>query len=145
MKNPIIEKLIEHIESECSAIDQEKMYDDMLDECYSFEKVGGPFESMLPSQVLLEVDPTAYRVGMADYFGTSDDYFEVGNNLYDKDEVEKARDSFVEDLESSEADLESEIEDLEADEDASVQGLAAKKRALAELQKDIEAVKQHVF
>jgi hypothetical protein len=142
---PIIEQLIEHVQSECSAIDQEKLFDAMLNDSYSFEMVGGPFESMLPSEVLKEVDPTAYRVGIADYFGASDDYFEIENELYDRADVERAKDSFVEDLESSATDLEKEIEEMEADEDPNIQELAAKRRVLTELQRDIAAVNDHVF
>lgn len=143
--NPIVSKLISHIEAECSAIDREGVFDDMIDECYSFESVGGPFAHMSPSRVLREVDPIAHRCGVNDYFGTDDSYIEVGNETYRKDEVDEARDSFLEDLENECSDLETEIEDLESEEDPSVQELAAKKRQLFELQSDLQAAKDYAF
>lgn len=59
----IIKILEDKIRSECKAIDVDASYDDMIDGCYSFSGIGGPFELMLPSSVLEEVDPIAYRCG----------------------------------------------------------------------------------
>lgn len=143
-EKPIIEKLIEHVVSECSAIDIEKRYNDTLNEIYSFESVGGPFEHMQPSDVLKEMDPTAYRCGMADW-SDGESYTEIGSDYYDQDEVEKARDSFLDELDSQISDLESEIEDAESEEDANVSEIASQKRQLAELQSDYQAVKNHTF
>lgn len=143
--NPIIAKLISHIEAECTVIDRESVFDDMIDECYSFESVGGPFAHMSPSRVLREVDPIAHRCGVNDYFGTDDSYIEVGNETYRKDEVDEAQDSFVEDLDNEGTSLEMEIEEMESEEDHNIQELAAKKRQLADLQSDMQAAKDYAF
>lgn len=138
-------KLIEHVTSECSRIDQERIFDDMLDESYSFEKVGGPFENMSPSRVLKEVDPTAYRCGMNDYFGTDDTYVEIEGELYEQREVEKARDEFVDQLDSQIADLEKEIETVEADEDCELSDLDDLKVKLATLVASEKEARTYTF
>ena len=104
--------LIDHVKRECTEIDREARYDQMLDECYSFECVGGPFEHMQPSQVLKEMDPTAYRGGVNDYMDGEDTY-EIDGKTYDRKEVEEARDGFVEELEDHLSDLEDDSEDAD--------------------------------
>ena len=47
--------------------DDTTSYDESLDDCYTFDEVGGPFKGMSPARVLSEVDPTAYRCGLNDY------------------------------------------------------------------------------
>ena len=49
----------------CCINDIEELYDDMLDDCYPMVKIGTL--EYLPSRVLKEVDPIAYRCGMNDY------------------------------------------------------------------------------
>jgi len=41
------------------------MYDEMLDECYEPYNMGGM--EYMPSDILKECDPIAYRVGFSDY------------------------------------------------------------------------------
>lgn len=144
MKSEIIKRLEQYISDECKAIDREKAFDDMLDECYSFEKVGGPFEYMSPSAVLKEMDPTGYRCGVNDY-EDAEGWVEVAGDYYDQREAEKAKEQFIEDLKSSISDLESEIEDLEAEEDPSLQDIAAKKEALNSLQAELKECEKHSF
>lgn len=91
------EKLAKCVLDELTPIDMHERYDEMLDECYSFESVGGIFASMSPSRVLKEMDPTAYRCGFNDWIdgelgetvetveGIDDDQY------YDKDEVDEIR------------------------------------------------------
>lgn len=110
----IIAQLETRIAEDCTPIDREARFDNMLDECYSFDKVGGPFANMSPSRVLREVDPTAYRCGVND-FADGEEWVEIDGETYDKDEAEKVREAMVSDLESEISDLESEIEDLEAE------------------------------
>jgi len=58
--------IMEHIvKEEGTAIDADEMYADLLDECYEPFKMGDLEYS--PSQVLKDVDPTAYRIGKQDY------------------------------------------------------------------------------
>lgn len=75
-------------------------YNEMLDDCFSFASVGGPFEHMSPARVLAEVDPTAYRCGFNDWLDS-----------LDSGEGFKAHDDLVE----RRGELEDEIEELEAE------------------------------
>lgn len=95
-------------------IDREERFDAMLDECYSFEAVGGPFAHMSPASVLKEMDPIAYRCGVNDW-ADGEDFTEVDGETYDRQEVQDQIDDLV-------SELESEISDLEAEEDDDNQG-----------------------
>lgn len=96
--------------SECTAIDREARFDSMLDECYDFSDVGGPFSHMSPSRVLKECDPTAYRCGVNDW-ADGEGWIEIEGSDYDSDEVEKAREEFLDEMRSELADLESTLAD----------------------------------
>ena len=100
-----IEKRLEaRVAEELTAIDTETLYDEMLDECYSFESVGGPFAGMSPSRVLAEVDPVAYRCGK-NYWedgASRDDWEEIGGEYYDRREVEELRDEVTDELDAEE-------------------------------------------
>ena len=109
-KHDIINKLEENIAAELKAIDREEQFDRMLDDCYSFEGVGGPFSSMSPSQVLKEVDPTAHRCGVNDY-ADGENWVEVDGEYYDQDEAEKVKEELVDEIESAIDNKEAEIED----------------------------------
>lgn len=67
MKHLIEVKTEERVRGELSTVDVESRFDEMLDELYSFESVGGPFAHMQPSRVLRECDSTAHRCGVNDY------------------------------------------------------------------------------
>ena len=103
------------IESDCKPVDMEQRFRDMLDECYSFDKVGGPFAYMSPSRVLEEMDPTAFRCGVNDYAdGESDEIMELSSGYYRIEDCKEVQDEIA-------AELDTEIEDLrenEADEDS---------------------------
>lgn len=107
----IIQTLTARIVEECKPVDREAAFDAMLDECYSFKKVGGPFEWMLPSRVLQEMDPTAYRCGVND-FADGEPWVEIDGETYDRAEVEAVIEEFKDGLESELSDLESELEEL---------------------------------
>lgn len=97
-------------------VDTERAYDDMLDECYSFKSVGGPFEFMSPSQVLRVCDPTAYRCGFSDWLDSQGDrWIEVEGSFYDRRQVSDMRDEIVYEVEKEIAELEKELEAAEAD------------------------------
>lgn len=138
----IIKSLIDYVTEQVEPIDQEAQFDSMLDECYSFEKVGGIFSNMSPSRVLKEVDPTAYRCGINDYFGCNEDLFEIGSDYYDTDEIEKARTEFVDQLESEVTDLENKLE--ETDEDL-VAERGKIERQIQDLKADIEKAEKYTF
>ena len=105
------QRIIDRVNEELTAVDLEISFADMLNECYNFELVGGPFSSMTPADVLKEVDPIAFRCGASDH---SDNYEEIDGEYYDRDEVEAIRDEIDEEIEAEEA---AEAEDEEADAD----------------------------
>lgn len=49
----------------CTEGDVEEAYGEMLDECYEALRVGE--SEYAPSDVLKNCDPTAYRIGLAEY------------------------------------------------------------------------------
>lgn len=110
----VIEEFESRVRSECDEVDREAAFDEMLDECYSFESVGGIFASMSPSRVLKEIDPVAYRCGVSDY-EDSLELVEVGDRHYRSDDVQKLREEIIDELQD-EADK---LED-EEDEDRAV-------------------------
>jgi len=117
-KRDIAKELHEAIRESCTPIDREQRFRDMLDECYSFKGVGGPFEYLLPSRVLEEMDPTAFRCGVSDY-EDSEDWVEIDDCYYARSDVEGAREDFIAELEnekSSAMDEENqdEIEEIDA-------------------------------
>lgn len=112
MKNlpDTLKDLAAAIALECVAIDRESRFDDMLDDCYSFEKVGGIFACMSPSRVLKECDPTAYRCGVNDY-ADGENWTEIDGEYYDTDEAEKVKADFISELETEAETLEEVIND----------------------------------
>jgi hypothetical protein len=113
-----IEKLEAYVSDNCEPIDLDAYFREMIDECYSFDSIGGPFKGMLASTVLEKVDPIAFRTGLND-FRDSEGTVEIGDAEFDGRDVETAREKFIDALESelleseqfSEADrLRSEIE-----------------------------------
>lgn len=110
----IIQRLEAKIAEDYRPIDREERFDQMLDECYDFAKVGGPFAHMSPANVLKECDPTAYRCGVND-FADGENWVEVAGDTYDRDDAEKAQAELVDELEGDIADIEAQIEELEAE------------------------------
>lgn len=107
--------LIAHVVSECTPIDREERFDQMIDECYSFNSVGGPFVCISPSEALKKCDPVAYRCGVNDY-ADGEGWIEIECEYYESDDVEKAREEFLDGMRDELADLESQLEELEQDE-----------------------------
>lgn len=145
-QSQIITDLLAHVASECSAIDREERFDSMLDDCYSFERVGGPFTYMTPSLVLKEYDPVAYRCGVNDY-ADSEGWIEIDGDYYDKDEVESARESFLDDLESEESDKESEISEGKQTANCAtdLDYIESIQQELSDIQAKIQEVSAHSF
>lgn len=95
MKQLIETKTAERVKDELSPVDVESRFNDMLDECYSFESVGDPFAHMQPSRVLRECDETAHRCGVNDYADglSKDGEIEyICEDWYDAKEVQEIRD-----------------------------------------------------
>ena len=112
-------RLTTRIKDELEALDTDKLYDDMLDEVYSFSKVGGPFENMLPSKVLFDCDPIAYRCGYSDWLDSERDrIIEIEGDYFDREKVEAIRDEIVAELDAEIASLDEELAELSRDEDS---------------------------
>jgi len=109
-KTETLKALAAHIADNCTPVDREAAFDAMLDDCYTFEKVGGPFAGMWPSRVLRECDPVAYRCGVNDY-ADGEEWTEINGETYETEAAEIARTEFVVDLETEADELETEIEE----------------------------------
>ena len=113
----------ERVKEDLTPIDTEERYRDMLDECYSFDSVGGIFSSMQPSRVLEEVDPVAYRCGMNDYEDClREDYEEIDEQFYEKQEVREIREEIEAEMEVEEEEAR-EREEAEAEESDQLDGV----------------------
>jgi hypothetical protein len=113
------EKQLNYIRRNVAMVDVECLYDRMLDECYSFRSVGGPFEYLQPSHVLARADETAYLCGLADYqdsLAQERDYVEIDGDLYAVDDIEEALEDMEDEEDEDEEDEDEEDED-EEDED----------------------------
>lgn len=106
--------MLNDIISECTPIDREQRFRDMLDDCYSFDSVGGPFAHMTPSRVLEEVDPIAFRCGVNDYMDGEETY-EIDGETYDRSEVDEAKEKYLDNLRSELDGAESELADKESE------------------------------
>lgn len=139
-------------------VDTETMYRDMLNECYSFASVGGPFAHMQPATVLESEDPTAYRCGKVDYLDSCELY-EFGSESYNKDNLEEIREEVKDALDSEIKDMERDLEELEeeladelgsedpkeGDEARLQEGIDFLKDSLIEKQAILEAVNAYTF
>ena len=98
----IMEERLKEGIKDLEMVDTEKAFNEMLDDCYSFKSVGGPFQYLCPSMVLFECLPTDYRCGLNDYVDaevTDGRWEEVNGDYYDADEVEKLKDKIREQIE----------------------------------------------
>ena len=84
------EWVIEHlIAQHCEAVDGEELFEEMLDECCEEVTVGCCTFS--PSQVMKELDPTAYRIGVSEYLDSlTEDLqaYEVNGDYYNVTDIE---------------------------------------------------------
>ena len=134
--------------------DMDAAYREMLDECYSFKSVGGPFACMQPSRVLEECDPTAFRCGFNDWLD-SEEVTEIGDEYFDSKELEDIREQVADALDSEITDLDEEAEDLEAglpdpepdgsDPHGFIADLQAVRDQITEKQAILAAVKAYTF
>lgn len=114
-------EVLKRLRDDYAPINMEARYDDMLNECYSFESVGGLFKYFLPSKVLQEMDETAYRCGFNDWLDSErqDSVFDTGEDeYYDLDEARKAYQDVIDELDAQRSDLEQDLEENDADIDS---------------------------
>jgi hypothetical protein len=146
-----IKDMLDYIEGECKKIDREERFDQMLDEYYSFDCVGGPFDNMTPSDVLKTMDPIAHRCGVADY-ADNEDWHEINGDYYERREVSKAQEEFLDDLESDLIDLQNELDELNEDDESepdckvgTFEEIAAKEEQIKELEEFIKECCDYSF
>lgn len=85
------------VKEELTVIDMDERYRQMLNDCYSFDQIGGPFAYMSADRVLEEMDPVAYRCGFNDWLD-GEEVWEIDGEYYDEREVE----NILEDIENRE-------------------------------------------
>lgn len=143
----LIERLNTHIAIECRAVDLEERLDQMLNDCYSFKDIGGPFASMDPARVLREMDPVAYRCALSD-MSDGDGLLEVDGDTYEERDVESAKESFLDDLRSDLDDAEKELAELEGQpegEDSDADSITEARATVARLEAEVAAIEAHSF
>jgi len=112
----LLEQWRTRIESDCDKVDMETVFSDMIDECYSFDSVGGPFQCMTPSRVLQEMDPIAFRCGVNDYADSMrDEYVELTNGHYRVEDCKPIQDEIIDEWEAEIETLRQGVDDEEAD------------------------------
>ena len=88
------EWVIEHLVREhCEPIDEEELFEQMLDDCYEDVTLGSL--SWSPSYVMKQLDPIAFRCGVSEYIdGLMQDgeYFEFDGGYYDFVDIEEMLD-----------------------------------------------------
>lgn len=152
MKRDVIDRLYRRISEECYAVDREERFDEMLNDCYDFSEIGGPFAHMQAASVLKEMDPTAYRCGVNDYM--SDLTYEIDGEEYDRDKADAVRSDFVDEidreiegLEEKIGSIEKAMEELEnsTDDPAEViSDVAALEEEQAEIEEEIKGLRLDV-
>jgi hypothetical protein len=132
----IAETITARIIADCRPVDREARFDAMLDDCYSFESIGGPFAYMQPSAVLREMDPTAYRCGVND-MEDAEEWVEIEGEYYERADVEQA-------IEDAKTDLECEISDLERELEAETEADDSDPERVTELERQIKAKQEEL-
>lgn len=102
--NKIDEMLEARIKEELTPVDDEKYYAAALDDIYPVVEIG--YLTFSPSQIVRELDPTAFRCGMNDYLDGDDSLEEIADDWYRADEVQKLREQIEEEIEAAEAEEE---------------------------------------
>lgn len=145
MKN-VLQELDNRIAADCKTVDRDKAFNDMLDECYSFDSVGGPFANMSPSRVLLECDPTAHHCGVNDY-ADGQEWVEVNGETYQQDDAQKIKDDLVTELEDELETAQNELQEMNEaeDEDKDEDAINEKVALVAELEANLKELEKHEF
>jgi hypothetical protein len=130
----VIDRLTAHVIAECSAVDMEQRFRDSLDSCYPVVTVGGL--EFAPSRVMEQLDPVAFRCGVADS-SDHENVYEIGNDYYDERDVEEARETFLDTLRAELEDAETALEEEE--------NLEGETFKITRLKAEIEACENHAF
>jgi hypothetical protein len=91
------DRLERNIAQKCAPVDAIQRYERMLHTSYSFEEVGGPFVGMNPAQVLREIDPIQWQIGLNTYCATWA-WMKVGPSYYLIEDVQSCVDDELNEL-----------------------------------------------
>ena len=139
----IIQELHDKVKEDLTELDVDSMYDDMLDECYDFAKIGGPFSHMLASKVLSECDPVAYRCGFTDWLD-GERFYEVGDSYYYGTDLERVKDELIDELEDEISDLDDQLDNMDQDDiDAGVNDVVDSQKA--EIEELVQKLRKYSF
>ncbi len=134
-----ITAMLEHITNECKAVDVESAFDEMLD-CEGEVNVAGL--TFMPSRIWREMDPTAHRCGCNDY-ADGQEWTEVNGETYQDDDIEKAKEEFLDELREELSELETELSTATDPDD--IQDEARINREIQNKTDEIEACEQYSF
>ena len=88
-------ELIEILMDDYAVVDVDEEFEQYINDTYSFEYMGGPFEYMIPSCVLKEMSPGDYDAYQADWLD-GQDYVEYEGYHWKKSDYEEALEIFNE-------------------------------------------------
>ena len=74
------------IKEHCKPVDAEELYEDLLNETCDVVRIGSLEYS--PGTVLKEMDPIAFRCGVADFLAGDERYIECDGDYYQVDDIE---------------------------------------------------------
>ena len=69
------------IEQHCQPLNGEEMFEALLDDCYPEVQIG--CMTFTPSEIVKQLDPIAFSVGISDQFDDEDQYYELNGEHYD--------------------------------------------------------------
>lgn len=135
--------LISHIQTECSPVDREARYREALDSEGDITVAGLTFS---PSRIVEELDPIAFDCGCNDY-ADAEGWVEVGDEYYEADAVEAAREEFLDEMRSELSDMEIEQCDLESEdaEERDTDRLSSLMADIPALEARIEELERYTF
>jgi hypothetical protein len=140
----IIKELHDKVQDDLTEVDVDTLYDEMLNECYSMSSVGGPFSHMMPSKVLEECDPVAYRCGFSDWLD-SENLYEFGSGNFYLRDLERVKDALIDELQDEIDDLEGQLEDLDPSEAENIEECDSLGSEIAELEELITTLRKYSF
>lgn len=150
IKAEALRLITEKVRENHKPVHSEARYRDMLDECYDFSSVGGPFAHMSAARVLEEMDPTAYRCGKNDWMD-GEDIREFDGDEWDGSDLDEAKEEVENALESEISDKEKEIEGIrsepedDANEESNSERISELLDEIDELNAILAAVKAYTF
>jgi hypothetical protein len=98
IETEVQKQLIERVQAELTPIDTKGAYDEMIDSCFPTVEIGRyKFD---PSYAFKKLDPIAYKIDMANYVDSQDDFYEISGDYYHMDDVERIQKEIEEQIEA---------------------------------------------